>query len=205
MSPTAYRARGFAVDTTMDEAHGHRDFIEDVGPCIKLYHFHETDPRRHTMEYAITKTEVAPQPVLIRSFRVNRTEISKAIGEGLESVFGYAQRHGLALTGRPFARYPDVGPGQLTIEPGMYVSGDHEPRDPDDTGVAIEILPGGLLASTVHAGPYETLPEAYAALEAWMAAEGLTKNGAPWEIYVTDPMATPDQAAWRTEVCWPVK
>ena len=58
---------------------------------------------------------------------------------------------------------------------------------------------------TVHAGPYETLGQTHNAVQAWIREQGLAPAGVPWEVYVTDPMATPDTADWRTEVYWPVR
>lgn len=157
------------------------------------------------MEYSITKRIAEPQAVLVRRYRVSPAEISKAIGEGLASVFAYAQQNGVALTGRPFARYPDMSQGLMTIEPGMCIAASDASTASNDTDVEADTLPGGALATAIHEGPYETLREAYAAIQTWMAEEGLTPAGAPWEVYITDPMETPDKADWRTEVCWPVQ
>ena len=54
----------------------------------------------------------------------------------------------------------------------------------------------------LHAGPYEQLPETFAALERWIETNGYKKQGAPWESYITDPADFPDPADWRTEVYW---
>jgi effector-binding domain-containing protein len=69
----------------------------------------------------------------------------------------------------------------------------------------LKTLPGGTVASTIHAGTYETLPEAYAALEVWIESHGLQSAGVPWEEYITDPAEHPDPKDWRTEVLWPVR
>ena len=205
MSPSAYRARGFARAVTPTEAAAHRACVDAVGPCLGLYHLPDpSTTRSHWMDYTITTTTAKAQPVLLRSFHVSPAEISKAIGEGLGSVFAYAQQHGLALTGRPFARYPEMSHGMMTIEPGMFLGSAAPPPSADDS-VRLDTLPGGTHATTIHAGPYENLREAYAALQAWMTEQGLAPAGAPWEIYITDPMETPDTADWRTQVCWPVE
>jgi len=65
-------------------------------------------------------------------------------------------------------------------------------------------LPGGGAACTIHAGPYEDLNEAYAALEAWMESHGFTPRGAPWESYLTDPAEHANPRDWRTEISWPL-
>ena len=67
-----------------------------------------------------------------------------------------------------------------------------------------DTLPGGTVAATVHHGPYDRLLDAYAALERWIEAQRLTRAGAPWEVYVTDPAEYPDPRDWRTEVFWPI-
>jgi len=157
------------------------------------------------MSHAISKKTIGPQSVLVRSFRIAPTEISKAFGEGLQSVFAHAQQQGLTITGRPFARYPDMSGGMMTIEPGMCLASEAAPTEAGEDGVRIDALPGGDVATTVHAGSYETLGETHNAVRAWIAEQGLTPAGAPWEVYITDPMATPDTADWRTEVYWPVR
>jgi AraC family transcriptional regulator len=74
-----------------------------------------------------------------------------------------------------------------------------------EVDVVEDTLPGGPAATTVHAGSYETLSDAYGAVEAWMQSHGLPSAGAPWESYITDPTEHPDPRDWKTEVCWPVR
>lgn len=162
------------------------------------------------MPYSISRKSVTEQPVLVQRKRAGQgPEISKAISEGLGAIFAYAQEHGIAVTGQPFARYLDVGPGSTTLEPGVPVAvpegGAGSEGAPDDAGsVRIDALPGGTAAFTVHQGPYDTLHEAYAALESWMKDESLSPAGAPWEVYVTDPTQVESPEDWKTEVYWPV-
>ena len=138
---------------------------------------------------------------------MKRSDIGAAITEVLPHIFQYAQQHGMALSGHPFTRYLEVGAGLLTIEPGMRVvgAGGAKPGAAVDGGVIEDVLPAGPAATTVHAGPYETLPDAYAALEAWIESNGQSAAGAPWESYITDPTEHPDPQNWKTEVSWPLK
>ena len=60
------------------------------------------------------------------------------------------------------------------------------------------------MATTTHVGPYEALPQAYEAIQAWMQREGREPaNHVMWEEYVTGP-ETPS-AQTRTIVYWPLK
>jgi effector-binding domain-containing protein len=94
----------------------------------------------------------------------------------------------------------------VTMEPGMRITGGSGAPSPGAAeGVVEDTLPGGSVASTIHAGTYDTLTHAYAALEIWIDSQGLRPAGAPWEAYITDPAEHPDPRDWRTEVLWPVK
>lgn len=163
------------------------------------------------MNYSVSKKSVEPQPVLVERRRVSHAQVSATIGEVVGRLFAHAQKEGLVLTGNPFTRYIEAGPGLMTIEPGMRIAGPPEEteRDPVDggsvDGVRRDALPGGDVAVTIHAGSYESLSDGYAAIEAWMESEGLTSAGAPWESYLTDPTQYPDPKDWKTEIAWPVK
>jgi AraC family transcriptional regulator len=163
------------------------------------------------MTYSIEKQELSPQPVLVVRRRVKRSEIAATIGEALPRVFAYAQQRGIALAGLPFTRYIEMGPEFITMEPGMCVApGTEMGSDPagtqtsDEGEVVSAILPGGPVASTIHTGPYDQLPNAYAAIQEWIESHGFTPGGAPWESYLTDPGEHPDPKDWKTEVLWPI-
>jgi AraC family transcriptional regulator len=214
MSPRAYRRRGFAAAVDSDAA-AHVAFVRSVGPCLHFFHMDLDKPRGSDMTYSIVKKDLVPQAVLVVRRRVKRSDIASTIGGALPRIFQCAQQHGLALTGHPFTRYVEVGAGLLTIEPGMRVSAPQPAPPPlsaaaEATGsapsdVVQDTLPGGPAVVTMHAGPYETLSDAYAALETWMESHGLQSAGAPWESYVTDPAEYPDPKDWKTEIAWPVK
>jgi AraC family transcriptional regulator len=172
------------------------------------------------MTYSFEKKELSAQPVLVVRRRVKRSEIAATIGDALPHVFAYAQQRGIALAGLPFTRYVEMGPGLITMEPGMCVvrvalpqnaaHGAEIGSDPAGTQGSAEgevvpaMLPGGLVASTIHTGPYDQLVNAYAAIQEWIESQGFTPSGAPWESYLTDPAEHPDPKDWRTEVLWPI-
>ena len=202
-TPTAYRERGFASNVDRSQARTHAEIVSTAGPCIGLFHISEN--RRspeNEMAYSITKKELAPQPVLIVRRRVKRSEIAATIGQALPHIFVYAQQNGIALAGLPFTRYLEMGPGLITMEPGMRVT---SPGAAGQGEVIADTLPGGPAVTTIHAGPYDKLSEAYAAIEQWMETEGLVAAGAPWESYLNDPSDHPDPKDWKTEVFWPIR
>ena len=66
-------------------------------------------------------------------------------------------------------------------------------------------LPASRVATVIHMGPYEGLPGTWSALTQWISSQSLTPASPPWEVYVTDPGAEPDQSKWRTEIFFPVR
>lgn len=149
---------------------------------------------------SIERQDIAPQPALFVRARVARHELATAIGAGIGQSYMQAQKTGAALAGPPFARYPEMSVGLLTVECGMPTATPASGEGAVEAGT----LQGGPVVVAMHAGPYEQLTETYAAIERWMEEQGLQKDGAPWESYVADPADHPDAADWRTLVYWPI-
>lgn len=204
MSPSAYRKRGLIGPGTRS----HADLVDEIAPCVGLYHVGLGERRsEETMEYEIRRQELAAQPVLVVRRRVRRAEIAATIGAALPKVFLHAQQHGLAIAGYPITRYLETSVGLVTLETGMRVtahSGCWTVADGQGEVLA-ETLPDGPAAATIHCGPYDQLPDAYAAVEEWIATNGFRENGAPWEAYLNDPVDHPNPQDWKTEVYWPFR
>jgi AraC family transcriptional regulator len=207
MTPRSYRKRGFAQSIDPSQANRHAEVVNEVAPCLAFYGMKlRPEPKENAVPYTVIKKEIAPQSVLVLRRRVRRSEIPATIAESLGQIFAFAQQHGIALTGLPFTRYPEMGPGLITMEPGMRIApGGAAPAASEETGISADTLPGGFAATTLHTGPYDGLPDAYAAIQQWVEAEGLAAAGAPWESYVNDPSEHADPSEWKTEVFWPVR
>jgi AraC family transcriptional regulator len=201
LTPIAYRASvlGEASPAVRDQ---HASLVESVGPCIGLYHLRSPTPSRrvHMPALSIERREIPAQPFLFVQAKVARSEIAKAIAEGLGKVFPYAIKAGLPMAGPPTARYLTSGPGLLDMQVGVPIA----VAAPGDGEIQAGELPGGPIAVAVHAGAYDQLADTYAAMERWMEANHHRGGAAPWESYVTDPGDVPDVKDWRTEVYWPL-
>ncbi len=175
--------------------------VTAAAPCFSLFRLTHPLPRRTPMPLltASLRTLTAQHALIIRS-RVPRSAIAETIGQSLGQIVPYAMSLGGTFAGQPFARYPESGPGSITIEVGMPLA---VPL-PGQGDIEAIVLPEGPAAVAVHAGAYESLHETYAALESWIADQGRQTAGAPWEVYVTDPAEHPDVSNWRTEVYWPL-
>ena len=199
-SPDRYRIAVRSRATAEARAR-HAELSDASGPCVTLYHLSLDESRSRIMSTpTIERQELLPQHALIVKRRVARSEIAATIAESLGKTFPYALQNGLAIAGRPFVRYSDVGPGLMTMETGTVIA------TPAPGAGEIEpiTLPGGPAAVAVHMGPYDKLQDTYAAMERWMQERGVRAAGAPWESYITDPAEHPDPANWRTDVFWPI-
>ena len=211
MTPSTYRLRGFADRVSTAQARQHAALVNQVGPCIALYHINKREEPE--MTYTIKRKELSPQPVLVIRRRVKPSEIGSTLAEVLPIVFKHAQQTRAAIAGQPLTRYIEWGPGLLSIEAGFPVvaSGNNandgeSPSDSPAGGPVIvaDCLPGGPVATVTHSGPYEMLAEAHAAIQQWIETQGLRAAGPPWEIYTTDPADYPDPQDWKTDVFWPL-
>lgn len=150
-------------------------------------------------EYVVEVREVKTQATAVIRFRVPQEEIGTKLAEVLPAVYAYVTAQGVT-PGTPFSRYFGTEAGLVDMEAGLRVaqpvSGEGEIRPGE--------LPGCRVASTWHAGPYEELPAAHRALEAWVEAHAEVPAGGVWELYVTDPGREPDPAKWRTRVELPL-
>lgn len=77
--------------------------------------------------------------------------------------------------------------------------------DPPDTGRVHRLeLPAAEVAAAVHHGPHDDIDVTYGRLGAWVVDHALAVDGPVHETYLVAPSDTPDPAAWRTELAWPV-
>ncbi|GAA1871504.1 GyrI-like domain-containing protein [Pseudonocardia ailaonensis] len=107
---------------------------------------------------------------------------------------------GVAITGPAFGHYFGMPGETVDLAAGFPTD---RPVTPEGDVVAGE-LPAGRVARLVHAGSFDGLGEAWQALGAWIAEQGLTPGGEFWEVYVTEPSPDMDPADLRTELNWPV-
>lgn len=154
------------------------------------------------MTYDIEWSERPEQLTAVVRDDVPVTEIAAFLGDAFGEVMAALMAAGSGPVGPPFARYDmadvtaDPGPEVFRVEAGFPVAQAVPPQ-----GRVVEgVLPGGPAAMTVHAGAYDQVAAAYQALDRWIADQGATPTGAPWESYLDDPgeVDTP-----HTEVVWP--
>ena len=152
------------------------------------------------MEYQVGSHAQPRQPYVAVRDTVAMARIGEAMGPLFERLYGWLGEHGVAPSGPPWARYLMVGTDELELEIAAPVA-----QAPGaEGGIVVGVLPACQVATTLHIGPYDQLPGAYAAVNAWLAAEGWQIAGAMWEIYENGPDSEPDPGRWRTTVAFPI-
>ena len=95
-----------------------------------------------------------------------------------------------------FAFYPAMPTDVADLEVGFVTD-----RPVEESGdVVSSTLPAGRIVRSVYAGGFDGLSDAWGALMAWTAGQGLTPAGQFWEVYLTEPSPEMDPADLRTEL-----
>ena len=153
------------------------------------------------MKPKIGTTQLAAQPIVGIRTTVAMKDIGQAMGPLFGEVQGHIQRSGGQPAGMPIAIYYTVPAETVDLQCAIPVAAPLAGAGRVQAGE----LPAGTAATVTHIGPYDDLPQTWAALTEWMQSQGLEGAGAPWEVYVTDPGAEPDQSKWRTDIFFPVR
>ena len=153
------------------------------------------------MTYEISARTRQAQPAAVMTATLPVAEIGPWLAKTYGTVASVIAAHGACPAGPPFARYHQLAEDRFAIEAGFPVGAAIEA----DGDVRPAQLPGGLVAVTVHVGPYEQMAAAYQALASWISSHGGEPAADPWEVYLTDPASEPDPATWRTEITQPYR
>lgn len=137
------------------------------------------------MPYEVTVARVEAQQVA--AFRTHTTlrHVGDAIGRGFGAVMSYLGRLGIEPAGPPLVVFHDVIDEETQGEIEMCIP-IAAPVDGEDGVRGVE-LPGGLVATTVHRGPYGEIAPAYHTLTGWIQEHGHEMAGPPREVYLNDP------------------
>lgn len=129
-------------------------------------------------------------------------KLGKLYGGKLADVI---KKNNLKTAGAPMAWF------KTTKAPYFFEAGAQVNKRPSkfSAGVQVRELNAGKVVLAHFYGPYELLPQGYDALKEWMKDNKKTSAGAPYEIYVTDPVdknGKPiDPYKVQTDIVFPIK
>lgn len=107
----------------------------------------------------------------------------------------------LSTTGNPFCLFANTtGNQQVTLKYAFPISPDT--RVP--SFAQVEQLYSGAAIKDVHEGPYALIHQTYDEVARYIDFRGYTPNGAPWEVFITDPSDMGGSEEGRVIVYYPV-
>jgi effector-binding domain-containing protein len=155
--------------------------------------------------YSVKITEEAITPVhyvgLAHTMSPKDHEaVGKQMGKMYGELVGALKKSKVEIAGAPFCLYPKYSEESMDMVCALPVAANVKLP----AKYPVKELAGGKAIKAVHMGTYENLTTTYTDLDKYIAFKKLTVTGAPWEVYITDPMTEPDTSKWITEVYFPV-
>jgi effector-binding domain-containing protein len=157
------------------------------------------------MTYEVQRREAMPLTLAVACAQASVRDIGQRVVDLLREVYAFLERSGVRQAGHNVVLYLDqedrglfMTEGGVPVEAGVEVAGPFEAAG----RVKCSQTPGGAVASVVHVGPYQRLPEAHAAVRRWCQEQGHSIAGPNWEVYGD---WTEDPAGLRTEVVYLLK
>ena len=155
------------------------------------------------MSYEIHLREIKPQSAASVRGHAAWADLGSFVSSAMMDVLAVAGSQGVRFAGPAYAMYhsADSTEAEVDLEVGLPVAEAIEPAG----RVVASLIPGGLVATTVHCGRYEDVAPAYRALGEWVQDHGHETAGPPREIYLVGPEQVQEQGALRTEIVWPIR
>jgi len=117
-----------------------------------------------------------PRPLAVVKLVARPEEFSRVVPKYCGVVWNALKAKGVKGAGRHIAIYRDE---VVNLEVGVEL----EAAFAGDGQVVGSSIPVGMVASTVHLGPYQRLGQAHAAVKEWCLQNGYALAGPKWEIY----------------------
>jgi effector-binding domain-containing protein len=134
----------------------------------------------NAMTYEVQVNEVSPQLLAAARGHSNPRNYLSHLFELLDEVWAFLKANPqIKHEGSNVFLYFDKDDNGMPVEAGVTVTAPFE----SDGKVVCSAIPGGTVATVVHIGPYEKLPEAHSALRDWCKDNRRRWAGPAWEIY----------------------
>ena len=150
---------------------------------------------------AIEQVACKEQLYLSVKLKTNLQSITNDISAAYMKIGAYMKQHNIPMAGPVCAFYNTVAPDHIDMEAAIPIA----KAVKTDGEVQIKARAAGMAAVAHYYGSYLRKDAAYAALESWIKANNKKVSGAPWEVYVTDPMMEKDTSRWLTDVYYPIE
>jgi effector-binding domain-containing protein len=114
------------------------------------------------------------------------SQLPAAFGSTYEKVAASVAEAGGRVVGPAYGEYFGTPADTVDVEIGFGVA-----RALEVPGVLVRERPASRAVVATHVGPYETLPQSYAALMPWLEEQQVELGGSMFEWYLSEPDAEP--------------
>jgi len=133
----------------------------------------------------LEETTVPDMIVLtIRDTAKTTNDIGPRLGADYGEIGAFMNKTGIAMANAPMAWYHTIG------EPFIFSAGvavNKEPAEKPTGRIELTKIPGGKAIVVRFWGPYELTAKAYLLITDWLKKNNKQADGAPYDIYVSDP------------------
>jgi effector-binding domain-containing protein len=127
--------------------------------------------------------------------------VSAQMGKMYTELYTALKKAKVDVNGNPFALFPSYTPESMEMVCALPVAADAKVP----AKYKIMQTAGGNAVKAVHTGSYNNLEATHNEINKYVGFKKYEISGAPWEVYVTDPMTEKDTAKWITEIYYPIK
>jgi effector-binding domain-containing protein len=154
------------------------------------------------MERKVDIKELASQNILGIRYHTDYEHLSESIGRAYMELFTHLGELGEYPSGPPMSLYfgEEFDESDIDMEACIPVNR----VLPGKGDIKLRELPGGLMVSTLHMGPYHEVAGAYQALDLWVKENGYNYAGPAREVYLVNLDMVEDEADLRTEIIFPI-
>ena len=136
--------------------------------------------------------------VIIRT-RCSVEQLPKLLGTAYQRIGAHLASKQVAPGGPPYVGYHNEDMQDLDLEIGFPVLEAVESQGEFEAGM----IPGGQYATTLHIGSYAGIESSYKRLTDWIESQSLQPTGSCYEIYLSDPADTAEDAL-QTLILFPL-
>ncbi|MES2560227.1 MAG: SRPBCC family protein [Bacteroidota bacterium] len=168
----------------------------------KLKELSEAMPKAEQIE-GFDIEERVMEPVKLAGIRetIKPAEVNgNTFGKWFGQITQVLQKQKLTPAGAPRTLYYEYGPKKVEAEAAIPVA----TLGSDEGNVKFHETAQARVLVIKYYGDYSKTEPVYMAAYDYIKAKGKSSNGAPMEIYITDPMMEKDTAKWLTELVFPL-
>ena len=125
--------------------------------------------------------------VLFISGDAQGSDTGQMLADAFREISAFMAENGVEMASQPMAITRGWDRQGFRFDAAIPV----ERNDIETSGnVRLGLSPTGRADRVVHRGPYESMPDSYGKLAAYMAVNGLREGSVSWEHYISDPGET---------------